>query len=71
MNTPLLISLAFSVFVGLVLSGAIRISIRHAGKWLWGVALQLEPCGCKHVDVLAFRYVVAFHFGRCREDIPE
>lgn len=35
------------------------------GKWVWGITLQLEECGCKHVDVVFGLFYLRWDFGKC------
>ena len=35
-------------------------------KWVWGINLQFEPCGCKHIDIVLGLFYLRFDFGKCR-----
>ena len=37
------------------------------GKFVFGVTLQFEECGCKHIDVCFGLVVLTVHFGTCKE----
>jgi hypothetical protein len=43
-----------------------RLSFTVVEKWVFGVNLQLEECGCKHLDLCLGEIIVVIHFGVCR-----
>ena len=44
-----------------------RLSLRATGgKWVWGVSLQFEECGCKHVDLVFGLLFLRLDFGKCK-----
>ncbi|HYC70021.1 MAG TPA: hypothetical protein VEB66_02375 [Opitutaceae bacterium] len=45
-----------------------RLSLFAVDKWIFGVSLQFERCGCKHLDICVADLVVRIDFGRCRHN---
>jgi len=52
--------------------GLVRFSIRSTGgQVVFGVVLQFNDCGCKHLDVLLGHFYARVDFGKCRDQTEE
>ena len=35
------------------------------GKWVFGINLQIDDCGCKHFDIVCGKFYLRLDFGTC------